>query len=80
MELQAFYNHNDKEVKYYLVSTQRCGNDKNGNPIYIVNIFNGSSLAINYNNATGRRLDKYGNLRIRSYNIDSDVQHIIDNL
>ena len=80
MELKAFYNHNEKEIKYYLVATQRNGNDKNGNPIYLVNIFNGEKLFISYNPASGRRLDKYGNIRLSSYNIDSTIQNIIDQL
>lgn len=28
MELKAFYNHNEKEVSYYLVATQRNGKQK----------------------------------------------------
>ena len=44
MELQAFYNRNENEVKRYLVASQRNGNDKNGNPIFLVNIFDGEKL------------------------------------
>ena len=80
MKLQVFHNHNDKEVKYYLVASQRNGNDKNGNPIYLINIFDGNKLFISYNPASGRRLDKYGNIRIQSYNVDASVQSIINQL
>ena len=80
MELASFYNHNEKEMQQYLVTIQRQGNDKNGNPIYIVNIFDGSCLSVNYNYMTGRKMDKYGNLRIQSYNIDASVQNMINQL
>jgi len=80
MELGSFYNHNEKEMKQYLVTTQRQGNDRNGNPIYLVNIFDGSCLSVNYNYKADRKLDKYGNLRIQSYNIDASVQNMIDQL
>lgn len=80
MELKAFYNHNEKEVFYYLVAVQRNGNDKNGNPIYLINIFDGNKLFISYNPASGRKLDKYGNIRLSSYNIDSTIQNIINQL
>lgn len=80
MELKSFYNHNVKEVSYYLVAVQRNGNDKNGNPIYLINIFNGNKLFISYNFASGRKLDKYGNIRLSSYNIDSTIQNIINQL
>lgn len=80
MELASFYNHNEKEMMQFLVTIQRQGNDRNGNPIYLVNIFNGSCLSVNYNYKADRKLDKYGNLRIQSYNIDASVQNIIDHL
>ena len=80
MKLQAFYNHNEKEASYYLVTVQRNGNDKNGNPIYLINIFDGTNLDINYNCMAGRKLDKYGNIRIQSYNVDASVQSIINQL
>ena len=80
MKIESFYNHNEKEVKHYLVVSQRNGNDRNGNPIYIVNIFDAEKLYLNYNYSTGRKLDKYGNIRMVSYSLDADIQSIINNL
>ena len=80
MELASFYNYNEKEMKQFLVTTQRNGNDKNGNPIYLINIFDGTNLCINYNCMAGRKLDKYGNIRIQSYNVDASIQSIINQL
>ena len=80
MELASYYNNNEKEMMQFLVTIQRQGNDRNGNPIYLVNIFDGSCLSVNYNYRTGRKMDKYGNLRIQSYNIDASVQNIINQL
>ena len=54
---------------------QRQGNDKNGNPIYIVNVFKNN---FNVNFLSNRKKDKYNNIKIQSYNIDGDVQHICD--
>lgn len=66
---------------------QRQGNDKNGNPIYIINIFKKSGYKNFYNNITyfvaernNIKLDKYGNIRLSSYDIDSTIQNIIDQL
>ena len=80
MDLKSFYNHNEKEVKHYLIATQRQGNDKNGNPVYLVNIFDGEKLYLNYNYSSGRRMDKYGNIRLVSYSLDADVQRIVNEL
>jgi len=80
MELANFYNYNGKDMKQYLVTIQRQGNDRNGNPIYIVNIFDGTCLSVNYNYKTGHKMDKYGNLRVQSYNIDDSVQNMINQL
>ena len=80
MELASFYNHNEEEMKQYLVTIQRQGNDRNGNPIYLVNIFDGSCLSANYNYKADRKLDKYGNIRLQSYNVDASVQAIINSL
>lgn len=78
MKTKIFYN---KENYKFLVVYQRQGNNRNGNPIYIINIFNLSADNLyNYNIHTGRRLDKYGNIKITSYNIDSTIQSIINEL
>lgn len=80
MELGYFHKFSDSETKSYLVAYQRQGNDRNGNPIYIINIFDGNNITINLNYKTDRRRDKYGNIKITSYNIDNTIQSIIDNL
>jgi hypothetical protein len=78
----------------YLCTYQRQGNDKNGNPLYIVNVFKTygfehlndyttkvlSNCNFTYATNTGRRLDKYGNLKFTSYNILSDINHILQKL
>lgn len=76
--MQAGYFHN--KVKSFLVVYQRQGNDRNGNPIYIINIFDGNNITINLNYKTDRRRDKYGNIKTISYNIDSTIQSIINEL
>lgn len=80
MRLQSFYNHNDQTTKHFFVAIQRNGNDKNGNPIYLVNIFSADCLDWTYNHLTGRRLDKNGNIRIMSYNIDQTIQQIVNDI
>ena len=66
-------------IKGYLVTYQRQGNDKNGNPIYIVNIFDRwGNVYVNRNRDTGRRLDKYGNIRIQSYNIPDTLERLVN--
>ena len=64
---------------------QRQGNDKNGNPIYIINIFKKSGYKNFYNNITyfvaernNIKLDKYNNIKIQSYDVDRDIQYICD--
>ena len=69
----------------YLCTYQRQGNDKNGNPLYIVNIFqwNDENISIHFNKLnfeTNRRLDKYGNLKFTSYNILYDINYILQKL
>ena len=66
---------------------QRQGNDKNGNPIYIINIFKKSGYKNFYNNITyfvaerdNIKLDKYGNIRVSSYDIGGTIQNIINQL
>ena len=76
------------EIVQYNESTfytyERNGNDRNGNPIYKVNIFEKwYNVRTNdegferLNACTGRTLDKGGNIRLQSYNIKVDVQRII---
>ena len=55
---------------------QRQGNDKNGNPIYIVNIFkiyaddNVQNITYVIASKVGRQLDKYGNIKLKCYKHD----------
>lgn len=76
--MQAGYFHN--KVKSFLVVYQRQGNDRNGNPIYIINVFDGDNITINLNHKTDKRMDKYGNIKLTSYNIDNTIQSIINDL
>ena len=55
---------------------QRQGNDKNGNAIYIVNIFeiysddNVQNITYILASKAGRQLDKYGNIKLKCYKQD----------
>lgn len=73
------YTLGNKRKETFYVTIQRQGNDKNGNPIYIVNIFR-KSCVMPCNDETGLKLDKYDNIKITSYNIEKDVQSIVNNL
>ena len=69
----------------YFCTYQRQGNDKNGNPLYIVNVFrwHEREQSIHFdklNFETERRFDKYGNLKFTSYNILYDIDHILQKL
>ena len=66
-----------------IVTYQRQGNNKNGNPIYIVNFFQkigDNWVNINYSIPNRPRLDKYCNFRLTSYNIEETVKYIGLNL
>lgn len=80
MQAGYFHKFTDNETKSFLVVYQRQGNDKNGNPIYIINIFDGDNITINLNYKTDRRRDKYGNIKTTSYNIENTIQSIINEL
>lgn len=65
-------------IKGYHVAYQRQGNDKNGNPVYIINIFDRwGSRYDNVNGIANRRTDKYGNIRITSYNIEESILRML---
>ena len=67
----------------YFCTYQRQGNDKNGNPLYIVNIFRSTESGKYFytmNPVINRRLDKYGNIKFTSYNILSDINYILQKL
>lgn len=78
------------QINGYFVAYQRQGANANGNPIFLVNVFKPlytdglnpffKTGFYNCNAQTRRRLDKYGNIRIQSYNIEEDIKHIIDNM
>lgn len=85
---------NIKIINDYLITYQRQGNDRNGHPIYIINVFikyypcstHGMTnttdyVYSNYNytisNNKKIKLDKYGNIKVTSYNIDEDIKHLI---
>ena len=65
---------NDQGVKLQVIY-QRQGNDRNGNPLYIINIFRDN---INVNWKSNKKKDKYNNIKIQSYSIDADIRHICD--
>lgn len=73
----------------FFYTFSRNGNDINGNPIYLVNIFKRyypckntmEFIYANYNftyaTNTGRKLTKHNEIRLQSYNIKSDIENII---
>jgi hypothetical protein len=66
----------------YYITIQRQGNNKNGNPLYIVNIFQkvyNSFTNIN-NHQSKYKLDKHNNIKLTSYNIMADVKAIINQI
>lgn len=71
-----------KKYNDYIVAYQRQGNDRNGNPVYIINIFKEyeSGYIINSNLLTKKKLDKYGSIKTISYNIDDTINSIINSL
>ena len=82
---------NNQNVKLQVIY-QRQEKKKNGNPLYIINIFKESSYKkFNhdnfYNNITyfvaiqkKIKLDKYNNIKIQSYNINADIQYLCDSI
>ena len=74
-----------KEIGLYTISYIRNGNDKNGNPIYLINVFkdindNGIKKYYSVNYRSSRKLDKNGNIRVISYNIDDTIKTILNNI
>lgn len=67
-----------KQYNGYYATFQRQGNDKNGNPIYIINIFDNDFYNVNWK--VDKRKDKYNNIKVTTYNIDDTIKNIIDNL
>lgn len=59
---------------------QRQGNDKNGNPVYIINFFrlennNGLLRYYNVNHELKIKKDKHGNIKDTSYNINETINY-----
>ena len=63
----------------YYATWEKQGNNRNGNPIFIVNIFQKLSddNFWNVNIKTGARLDKYDNIKLSSYNIEDSIRNLI---
>lgn len=74
----------------YCYTYQRNGNDVNGNPIYLINIYEikyrklnptpHSETEISYHNVnylSDRRKDKHDNIIFKSYSIDTEIEYII---
>lgn len=73
------------EVGVYTVAYVRTGNDRNGNPVYLINIFkdinnNGIKKYYSVNYRSTHKLDKYGSIRAVSYNIDDTLKMILSDM
>lgn len=68
-----------KKINGFLVAYGRQGNDKNGNPIYLINVFEEYPDGVyhNINDELNRRLDKHGNIIIKSYNIEESLKSLL---
>jgi hypothetical protein len=67
------------KIENYYVTYQKQGNDKNGNPIYLINFFDENMENLYYKLAEKKfRLDKHNNLKITSYNILSNIKLILN--
>lgn len=65
----------------YYICYQRQGNDKNGNPIYLINVFEcENDRFYNCNFKQSRKSDKNGNIRIQSYNIGDTITRLLDEI
>ena len=60
----------------YLIAYQRQGNDRNGNPIYILNFFDDTEL-YNCNYKINVKKDKHGNIKTTSYCINDTIDYYI---
>lgn len=77
MELQKIGN--------YIIAHQRQGNNVNGNPMYIINVFKSieDKNILHYYNVNYRqskKLDKHGNIKITSYNTDDAIMQILNDI
>ena len=73
------FNITTKDGVALQVAYQRQGNDKYGNPIYIINVFkNNGTYNFNVNYLSDKKKDKYNNIKMQSYNVQKDIQYICD--
>lgn len=70
MEIRKIGGKYDVTIVY-----QRNGNDRNGNPIYLINIFQGNNNT-NWGMGEKWKRDKYGNIRVKTYNIYDVLEEI----
>lgn len=71
---------NMKQIKFnndiITVCYSRERNDKNGNPIYHISVFdNCSNITVNYSNSY--KVNKDGYIRIQTYDIDKTIETLI---
>lgn len=73
-------------INGYFVLWQRHGNDKNGNPIYLVNIFkqvtNKDQVYYVSRNTCikSATLDKYDSIKVKSYSIHDTIKYLISQI
>ena len=74
MQLKHWESHTDY---FYTIQKQK-------NNIFLINIFEDIAVTkfvfINRNDRTGATLDEYGNIKIQSLDIESDVDELIWNI
>ena len=68
------------EYKNHFITYQWQGNDVNGNAVYLINIFTkGNKFYFCQNMQFNKRLDKYGNIRIKPHGaIEPGIYSLID--
>lgn len=69
-----------KQVKYnnevITVCYSREKNDRNGNPIYSISVFdNGLNITVNFNKSY--RVNKNGYMRVQTYDINKTIEDLI---
>ena len=74
-----------KEIGLYTISYIRNGNNKNGNPVYLINVFqyindDGIKKYYNINYRSIHKRDKNDNIRVTSYNIDDTIKMILNDI
>ena len=64
-----------EKIEKYFIVYQEQGNDKNGNPLFLINIFNDNFTNLNY--LTKQRRDKYGNIKMSSYCMNETIKYLL---